>query len=215
MDAKNIENLVQKAKDDILKEVNDRLPRKVGVLAVNHFRQNFRDSGWMDDGLHPWKQTLRQKQGGPDAKYGPLTSRRNHLMRSIQSKPGMGEVTIENPVPYAARHNDGGDITTHPTVTARMRRFAWHMAYSLAGVKGKGKLPKDLPDNVQMWKGLALTKKNKITVKAHIPQRQFMGDSKELQVKVNKAINESLEKIKDGIISTCTVATRPERATCT
>lgn len=29
MDAKNIEKLVQKAKDDILKEVHDRLPRKV------------------------------------------------------------------------------------------------------------------------------------------------------------------------------------------
>lgn len=52
-----------------------------------------------------------------------------------------------------------------------------------------------------MWKCLALTKKTHVTVSAHIPQRQFMGDSKELQVKVNKAINESIEKIKDGIIS--------------
>ena len=184
-----------------MREVNDRLPRKVGVIAVNHFKQNFRDGGWLDDGLHPWKKTLRQKQGGPDAKYGPLTSRRNHLMSSIQSKPGMGEVTIENPVPYAAIHNDGGDITTHPTVSPKMRRFAWHMAYSLAGVKGKGTLPKELPEEARLWKCLALTKKDKITVKAHIPQRQFMGDSKELQVKVNKTINDSLEKIKDGIIS--------------
>lgn len=86
MDAKNIEKLVQKAKDDILKEVNDRLPRKVGVIAVNHFKQNFRDGGWLDAGLHPWKKTKRQQQKGTDAKYGPLTSRRNHLMSSIQSK---------------------------------------------------------------------------------------------------------------------------------
>ncbi len=84
---KTIEKLVEKAKDDIMREVNDRLPRKVGVIAVNHFKQNFRDGGWLDDGLHPWKRTLRQKQGGPDAKYGPLTSRRNHLMSSIQSNP--------------------------------------------------------------------------------------------------------------------------------
>ena len=53
MDAKNIEKLVQKAKDDILKEVHDSLPRKVGVIAVNHFKQNFRDGGWLDAGLHP------------------------------------------------------------------------------------------------------------------------------------------------------------------
>ena len=38
MDANDIEKLVKKAKDDILKEVNDRLPRKVGVIAVNHFK---------------------------------------------------------------------------------------------------------------------------------------------------------------------------------
>ena len=54
MDAKNLQMLVQKAKDDILKEVNDRLPRKVGIIAVNHFKQNFRDGGWLDDGLHPY-----------------------------------------------------------------------------------------------------------------------------------------------------------------
>ena len=60
MDANDIEKLVKKAKDDILKEVNDRLPRKVGVIAVNHFKQNFRDGGWLDNGLHPWKRTRRQ-----------------------------------------------------------------------------------------------------------------------------------------------------------
>ena len=54
MDARDIEKLVAKAKDDIIKEVNDRLPRKVGVTAVNHFKQNFRDGGWLGNGLHPW-----------------------------------------------------------------------------------------------------------------------------------------------------------------
>lgn len=38
MEAKDIEKLVRKAKDDIVKEVNDRLPRKVGVVTVNHFK---------------------------------------------------------------------------------------------------------------------------------------------------------------------------------
>ena len=45
MDAENIEKIVKRAKDDIMKEVSDRLPRKVGVVAVNHFKQNFRDGG--------------------------------------------------------------------------------------------------------------------------------------------------------------------------
>ena len=87
MDARDIEKLVAKAKDDIIKEVHDRLPRKVGVVAVNHFKQNFRDGGWLDNGLHPWKRTRRQEGKGKDARYGPLTSRRNHLMRSSPSLP--------------------------------------------------------------------------------------------------------------------------------
>lgn len=199
MDANNFQNIIEKAKHDILSEVQDRLPRKVGVIAVNHFKQNFRDGGWMDDGLHPWKKTLRQNGKGTKAQYGPLTSGRNHLMNSIQSRTAPGMVTIENRVPYAAIHNDGGNINSHPTVSPKMRRFAWHMAYSIAGVKGKSKLPKKLPGQANMWKALALTKKSRLNVVAHIPQRQFMGNSHELSLKVIKAINESLEKIINGI----------------
>ena len=200
MDARDIEKLVAKAKDDIIKEVHDRLPRKVGVVAVNHFKQNFRDGGWLDNGLHPWKRTRRQEGNGKDAKYSPLTSRRNHMMRSIQASTSPGQVTIEDPVPYAAIHNDGGDITTHPTVTQRMRKYAWHMVYSLAGIKGKGKLPKELPKEAEKWKGLALTMKSSITVHAHIPKRQFMGDSAELREKINKRIRESLDYIKSQVL---------------
>lgn len=72
MDAKNLEKLVEKAKDDIMKEVNDRLPRKVGVIAVNHFKQNFRDGGWLDDGLHPWKKTSDKSKVGQMPSMGRL-----------------------------------------------------------------------------------------------------------------------------------------------
>lgn len=203
MDARDIEKLVMKAKDDIIKEVHDKLPRKVGVVAVNHFKQNFRDGGWLDNGLHPWKRTRRQEGTGTNASRGPLLSGREHLMKSIQASTSPGQVSIETPVPYAAIHNDGGDITTHPTVTQRMRKFAWHMVYSLAGIKGKGKLPKELPAEAGMWKGLALTKKRNITVHAHIPRRQFMGDSAELRVKVNKLIKDSIERIQSKLARLC------------
>ena len=124
-------------------------------------------------------------------------------MKSIQTSTSPGQVSIENPVPYAHVHNDGGDITTHPTVTQRMRKYAWHMVYSLAGIKGKGKLPKELPSEAGMWKGLALTKKRNITIHAHIPRRQFMGDSAELRVKVNKLIKDSIERIQSKLARLC------------
>lgn len=195
MTPKEIEKRIIRVKENIQKVVCDELPRKVGTVAVNHFKQNFRDGGWLDNGLRPWKRTRRQDGKGTDAKNSPLTSGRNHLMKSIQARTAPGEVTIENPVPYAAIHNDGGDI--HPTVTPKMRKYAWRKVYSLAGVKNKGKLPKDLPEEAEKWKGLALTKKK--SLKIHIPQRQFMGDSAELRVKVGKIINEALEEIKNEV----------------
>ena len=108
MDAKNIQFLVEKAKNDILREVNDRLPRKVGITAVNHFRQNFRDAGFRDGGIRDggirqWQRTRRQDSNSPDAKYTLLTSRRDHLMRSIEFQTEPGQVLISGPVPYAEK----------------------------------------------------------------------------------------------------------------
>jgi phage gpG-like protein len=201
MDARNINNIVEKLQDQVVKEITNNLPRKVGVVAVNQAKNNFRESGYLDNGIHKWKQTKRQQGKGTNARYGPLTSSRNHLMSSVQAKPSIGQVIIENPVPYASIHNNGGNITTHPTITPKMRKYAWHMVYSLAGIKGNGKLPKELPQEAQKWKGLALTSKSKITVRANIPKRQFLGDSAELRQKINNMINQSLEKIKHGIIT--------------
>lgn len=199
MDARNLPSVIQKLKDDIIREVNDRLPRKAGIVAVNHFRQNFRDAGFRDGGLTPWQKTLRQRGTGTDAAYTPLTSRRNHLMRSTSFTAAPGQVTVENPVPYASLHNEGGNINTHPRVTERLRRYAWHMAYSLAGIRGKGSLPKDLPKDAAKWRAIALTKKTRLNVRARIPKRQFIGESRELTDKINKLISQSFEKIKNGI----------------
>ena len=80
-----------------------------------------------------------------------------------------------------------------------MRKMAWAKAYSLAGVRGGGKLPKELPPEAAKWRALALTKKSKLNVRANIPQRQFIGESQELSQEINKMIMESINKIKDGI----------------
>lgn len=59
MDAKEIQKRIVRLKDDIEREVRDRLPRKVGIVAVNHFKQHFREGGFVDEGVKPWKRTLK------------------------------------------------------------------------------------------------------------------------------------------------------------
>lgn len=95
MDAREIERRITAAKEMIQREVYDRLPRKVGIVAVNHFKNNFRRGGWLDDGFTPWPRTKRQDGEGTDAEFSPLTSRRNHLMNSLQARTEPGAVIID------------------------------------------------------------------------------------------------------------------------
>lgn len=192
----SISDIVKVLEKRVRQELNDRLPRRVGVMAVNHFNQNFRDSGWRDNGLHPWQETLRQREGeGADAQRGPLIGPAPHLSRSTEARPSPGQVRIVNPVPYAGLHNEGGSITTHPTITPKMRRMAWAKMYKLLGVKKGDKMPKEVPEAARRWKALALTKKSKLTINAKIPRRQFIGDSAELRKKVDTLILQTLERI--------------------
>lgn len=201
MERKNLLQLVNYLKKEVDKEINDRLPRKVGVLARNFFTQNFRDAGWRDGTLTPWQKTKRQAGKTTDAKYTPLTSRRNHLMKSIEAHPARAEVSIENPVPYARIHNEGGEINTQPIITPQMRKMAWAKVYSIAGVKKKGKLPKELPEEAMKWRNLALTKKTRLNIKARMPKRQFMGENRQLEGMIKAEIEKSLKRIQNGITS--------------
>ena len=182
--------------------VNRVLPIKVGALAKAHFRENFRLSGFMNGGLRAWPATRRQQTGGKSAaaSYGPLLSRRNHLFGSIGYKPGPGYVVIGTSLPYAAIHNDGGTVT--PTVTLKMRKFAWAMYYKSLGKKGskgsKAKASKARPSlaanpEADRWKALALTRKQKLSIT--IPRRQFIGDSQELNAAINRKIGEEFDKL--------------------
>lgn len=191
-----ITDIVRVLDKRVRRELNNRLPRRVGVVAVNFFNQNFRDGGFRDGTLRPWPETRRQREGeGADAQRGPLISAAPHLSRSNQAIPSPGQVRITNPVPYAGIHNQGGTITTHPTITPKMRRLAWAKMYKILGVKKGEKMPKDMPEQAARWKALALTKKTKLTITAQIPQRQFIGHSAELLRKIDDLILQTLRNI--------------------
>lgn len=196
MDAKQIANIIARAPKQVEAAMRDEIPRKAAVVAKNHFRHNFDESGFMDGGLHAWKKTRRQEAGD---ERKPLTSQRNHLMNSIDVVGTPGQVTVVNPVPYARIHNEGGTIHSQPTITPKMRKMAWARVYSIAGVKKGESLPKDLPEEARKFRALALTKKAKLNLKITIPRRQFVGESKELHEKINQVIINKLKEISNGI----------------
>lgn len=181
----------QKELDTLMRR---ELPIKVGRMAKDHYQDNFRKGGFVNGGLQRWPQTKRQNSGSKSAAagYGPLLSRRNHLFLSVKYTPGDYRVRVANDVEYAPLHNWGGE--THPTVTPRMRKFAWAMYYKAVGKRKKGKTRQgELPPEAGMWKGLALTRKKKLKVK--IPQRQFIGESTELNKQIRQIVEAEIRNI--------------------
>ena len=206
MDIKDFARQMKARQRELDKLLRRTLPVKAGRMAKDHFQEGFRRGGFINGGLQPWPVTRRQLSGSKaaSANYGPLLSRRNHLFSSIYYTPSDYRVRVGTGVPYAALHNEGG--TTHPTVTPKMRRFAWAMAYKAAGIrrsgkgrkqgKGRGKSPSarmEANPEALMWKRLALTRKKKLAVR--IPQRRFLGESRELNGKIEKLIEKEIRNI--------------------
>ncbi len=196
MDIRQFSQRVAAKQRQITRLVNRRLPVIVGRLAKEHYQDNFRQSGFVDHGLHPWQPAKRQNGGaGAAARYRTLLSSRNHLFSSINYTPANAAVTVYNNLPYAAAHNNGATINI--PVTSKMRRYAWAKFYEASGKTKKNAKTKktNRPANprAQFWRNLALTKKTTLTVR--IPQRRFIGPSYELNQKIDARINKELRQI--------------------
>ena len=195
--------------------IRRRLPVMVGNMAKGHYQDNIRQEGFTNNGVKPWQKTRRQQSGSKSAaaNYGALLSSKKHLYSSIKSIPSDYRVKVANDLVYAPVHNWGGTVS--PTVTKQMRKFAWAMYYKEKNVmeaakvksgKVRGKseksenrrkkwdnASKNASDNAQKWKALALTKKTKLNVK--IPQRQFLGESRELNDDIRKTVDNEIRNI--------------------
>ena len=206
MKTTDLKKTLKQLERDLQKTISDTLPRKAGVLAVNHTRRNFRDGGFRDGGLQPWKPTRRQQSGSKKAsdRYGPLLSGRKRLMGANDFRTEKGKVTIFNPVEYAAIHNEGGTVSTHPRITPKLRKMAWARYFKAAGIRrgtsSKARKKKDAsaPPEARMWKAIALSRKTHLDVTAAIPQRKFLGESKELTEKLQKEAQKELLKVMEA-----------------
>lgn len=193
---------LRRKEKEIRKAFSRTLPRRIGAKAVNLVNRNFREGGFYDGGLHLWKRTRRQDSAkGAAGAYGPLLSRRNRLSRSSEYVAEPYKVTIRNAVEYAGIHNYGGRMTTHPRVTAKMRKMAWRMYFKEAGItrrmgkKARRQKAEAAPSEALKWKAMALTRKQRLDVKADMPRRRFIGPSRELREMTRKETEKEITNI--------------------
>lgn len=173
------------------------LPVKLGNMAKEHFKDNFRKGGFVDNSLEVWPKAKRQTGNSADSSYGPLLSGRNRLSSSIDFRPITAGFVVFTPVAYARIHNEGGE--TNPKVTPKMRRYAWAKYYEATGITKtmdkdqKKSLANSAGEQALMWQRIALTKKT--TLKILIPKRKFLAPSNELHKAMNVKIEEEIKKI--------------------
>lgn len=148
------------------------LPKVLGNQAKNHFLEGFRTGGGQTD-KGRWKprrfstdKTRRNLRRGILVKTGKLR-------RSIRVTIATFRLTkVATNLKYAATHNFGAVIR----ITKKSRAFFWAMFQQTGVIE---------------WRNLALTKASSVT----IPQREFIGDSRKLERKLEQRILKEVNKV--------------------
>jgi phage gpG-like protein len=100
--------------DKILKEMAEKkrsLPKVLGNIAVNHFKDNFRKGGFVDNTLDPWEKR-KTKNSSDRRNRAPraILIDTGHLRRAITVMVAdFSQIRIGAPnVDYGSFHNEGG-----------------------------------------------------------------------------------------------------------
>lgn len=163
-----------------VKKVVAIILKDIQVEMSDEFDKNFERQAFFSE---KWQ---RRKSPVRDEGRAILTDT-GALRKSIGSRTTENSITFFTSLPYAAIHNDGGEIV----VTKRMKRFFWHKYYEAIGEFGRRKDKRNarLDTEADFWMFMAL-KKAGSTIK--IPRRRFLGTSPEVEKAVREIVEENL-----------------------
>lgn len=165
--------------DDLIKKLNaakqylkQDVQQVIGVEAVKHFKSNF-----VNEGFDGNKWAARKTKVRINKKTLTGQGSGDHLSDSIDYKVEGNTTIIYTDKVYGQIHNEGGEIT----VTPKMKKFFWAKSIE---AKEAGDA-----DAQEQYKWMALSKT--IT----IVQREFMGESSQLNEKIINKITRDLTRI--------------------
>lgn len=136
------------------------------VEARNFFDQSWDNQGFTDKTVTPWKQSFERDKTTPKEKTLVETGA---LRRSLRTETTATEGTVFTEMPYAQIHNEGGKVSATQTVRSHTRKTK----------KGK----------------VATVTSHTRTANIDMPQRQFMGESYQLDKISEDIIIKKLNKI--------------------
>ncbi len=166
-------------------KILSRILNDIRVEMTDEFDRNFERESFFGEA---W-----QRRRSPTRPGGHILVNTGRLRRSIQSRTTENSITFFTNEPYAAIHNEGGEIV----VTEKMKRYFWHKYYEATGAFGRkkdgsrrnDKRTLQLSEEAEFWKFMAL-KKAGTTIR--IPRRRFLGTSPEVEDAVRKIIEDNI-----------------------
>lgn len=170
--------------------IEKKLPRIIGIEAVNHFRDNFAKEGFVDDHIDPWKPSKRTDANSPwyGFLYGARTPPPNThpKRRGAKRKYKVRKANaITNYSPAARKRK---------TLSGTTRDLQESIHYNVQ--KSKVVIKSDLPYAHIHNEGGTIEVFGRKKVK--IPQRKFIGESKALSQKILNRMRTDLNKIIDN-----------------
>lgn len=164
----------------------------IKVKLSEEFDRNFERKAFFSE---KWKSTKFFNH------RGSLMMRTGKLRKSLLTpKVTQNGILWTSSMPYAAIHNNGGEIK----ITPQMRKFFWAMYYKSMGSisrKKDGKAyntnkSKRLSKEAQQWKALAL---KPVGSAIKIEKRQFIGHHPEVDKHIKNIINHNLETLNEEL----------------
>lgn len=173
-------------------KVVGKILRHIGVGLGDEFDQNFERQAFF---AKAW-----QRRKSPLRPGGHILVDTSKLRQSVHRKISGSSITFASDLPYAAIHNEGGDIK----VTERMKRYFWHKYYEAQGSFGRRKngelrqtkQNRQLTTEAEFWRAMALMPVGKVI---HIPRRQFIGMAPEVEQTVTSIIENQLNEYFNSI----------------
>ncbi len=161
------------------------------VELTEEFDRNFERKAFFD---RAWKPIAGSNN------RGSLMMRTGALRNSIESRVQQEGLQFTSNMPYAAIHNEGGELT----VTANMKKFFWAMHYKASGAITKNKdgsarktdRSARLSQEAGYWKSMALMK---VGEKIKIPQRQFIGHHPRVDELVQQVADDNVQELATAI----------------
>ena len=175
-----------------LRTVIGRILKDIRIGIGDEFDQNFERQAFF---TKAWARRRSPLRPG-----GHILVDTGALRKSVSSRSDESSITFYSDLPYAAIHNEGGEIK----VTARMKRYFRAKFYESMGMTKKQEdkhrtlsdggfyawtSKMNLNPNAEFWKAMALMKEGKVI---KIPKRQFLGMSPEVEEDVRRIIEDNL-----------------------